>query len=421
MKIILVSQDSELWKACREILAEIAGREWDLTTCKPDECPVDADLYIWDDNGRLSPPEYLEQSASKHLFAVHPEAITSRDESLLAATPPAILLKPVTRACLTAFLQMAISAQERGAASTLQAERDEILQCLMQANLQIQKYDQDRTNFLARIVHDFRTPLMTASGYCGLLLSEAMGPETERQKEVLRRMQHSIERLSRMSAALFELSAVKNVKREPELRRGDIRACMEQALHEIAPFADDKRIAISTEMQPENGELLLETGQIEQVLINLLENACKFTPKSGAIDIRGFSYFWERRCNNGKTGPGERRVGRSREANAYRVDVRDTGPRIPQEQLGTIFEEYTSYGGGCDRSGGGLGLAICRMILSAHGGRVWAENSDAGPKFSFVLPYRALHPVVHGNGLLASEASPAASNSIRTEGRTSRL
>jgi signal transduction histidine kinase len=394
MKIILVSEDQDLWKACREILAEAAGLEWDLTMCRPDECPVGADLYIWDDNGRIAPPVYLEQSPSKHLFAVRPEAIASHGEALLAPSPAAVLLKPVTRACLSAFLQVAISAQDRGAAKSLQAERDEILQCLIQANLQIQKYDQDRTNFLARIVHDFRTPLMTASGYCGLLLSEAMGPETERQKDVLRRMQHSIDRLSRMSAALFELSAGKRIKREPELRRGDVLACMEQALHEIAPFAEDKRIAISTEMQPENGPLLIESGQIEQVLVNLLENACKFTPKSGAIDIKGFPCFWERRCTNGKPGLGERRARRSREPNAYRIDIRDSGPRIPQEQLRTIFEEYTSYGGGCDRSGGGLGLAICRMILSAHGGRVWAENSEGGPTFSFVLPSSAQHAAV---------------------------
>jgi signal transduction histidine kinase len=412
MKIILISQDGELRKACREILAEVAGLEWDLTTCsKAEECPVGADLYIWDDNGRMSPPAHLEQSASKHLFAVSPGALASRGEALLTAAPPAILLKPVTRACLAAFLQTAIAAQDRVGARTLQAERDEILQCLIQANLQIQKYDQDRTNFLARIVHDFRTPLMTASGYCGLLLSEAMGPETERQKEVLRRMQHSMDRLSRMSAALFELSAVKHVKREPELRPGDIRACMEQALHEIAPFADDKRIAISTDMAPENGPLLIESGQIEQVLVNLLENACKFTPKSGVIDIRGFPYFWERRCNNGQTGVGERRVRRSREPNAYRVDIRDSGPRIPQEQLSTIFEEYTSYGGGSDRSGGGLGLAICRMILSSHSGRVWAENSDAGPKFSFVLPFRGHHAApLNGNGLPVGNLSRSVEN-----------
>ena len=74
------------------------------------------------------------------------------------------------------------------------------------------------------------------------------------------------------------------------------------------------------------------------------------------------------------------------------MDILDSGPRIPREHLGKIFEEYTSYAGGQDRSGGGLGLAICRMIITAHDGRVWAENTDHGPCFSFVLPVRSQEP-----------------------------
>jgi signal transduction histidine kinase len=197
-----------------------------------------------------------------------------------------------------------------------------------------------------------------------------------------------------MSTALFELSAGKHVKREPDLRQGDIRACLEQALHEISPFADDKGITISLDMQPESGLLLMDAGQIEQVFVNLLENACKFTPRSGLIEIHGASYFWERRCNNSKPDVGERRMRSSREPNAYRIDIRDSGGRIPQDQLSKIFEEYTSYNGGTDRSGGGLGLAICKMIVTAHSGRIWATNSDSGPKFSFVLPMRAEVPEV---------------------------
>lgn len=385
MKIILVSDDQELRRACQEVLVELGGCERELITTKPDNCPAGADLYIWDDNSRFAPPAHLEQAASKHLFAVACEAVADFGGVALTHAPAAIVLKPVTRACLSAFLQMALSAEDRGGARSLQVERDEILQCLIQANQQIQKYDQDRTNFLARIAHDFRTPLMTASGYCGLLLSGEMGPETERQKEVLRRIQHSVHRLSRMSAALFELSA-KHVRRAPELRRGDIRECMERALREISPVADDKRISLTTEMQPPPSDLLMDIAQIEQVLVYLLENACKFTPKCGAIEVKGYAHFWERRCNTGKPAINERRSRRSREPNSYRVDIRDSGPQIPENQLSAIFEEYTSYGGNGDRSGGGLGLAISRTIASAHGGRVWAENSKSGPVLVFVLP-----------------------------------
>ena len=119
-----------------------------------------------------------------------------------------ILLKPITRATLSAFLGLAVASQEEriSAAHSLRADRDEILQCLIETNLKLQEYDQDRTNFLARAVHDFRAPLTAISGYCGLLLSEPFGSLDENQRDVLLRMQHSAKRLSRMASAMFQLS-----------------------------------------------------------------------------------------------------------------------------------------------------------------------------------------------------------------------
>jgi signal transduction histidine kinase len=389
MQIVLISEDQELQRLCGDVLNEHAGPDGRLIVAAPEHLPPAGDLYIWDDHGRTAPPANLDQAWYRHLFVVHQHDISRNGDQPEQSPVAAILLKPVTRACLSALLGLAAAAaQERAAAvNTLRAERDEILQCLIQSNLHLQKYDQDRTNFLARAVHDFRTPLMTASGYCQLLLSEALGAVNDEQKEILRRMQHSTKRLSRMASAMFELSVGKQVKREPELREGDLRACTEQALHEVAPLADSKRISVSVGLEDQTGPLFLDAGQMEQVLINLLENACKFTPKDGEIVVRGYPYFWERRRVSGAAAI-ERRSRRSHEPNAYRVDIQDSGLRIPQDRLSLIFEEYTSYGGGGDRSGGGLGLAICKMILGSHGGRVWAENSDTGPRFSLVLPMR---------------------------------
>jgi signal transduction histidine kinase len=74
--------------------------------------------------------------------------------------------------------------------------------------------------------------------------------------------------------------------------------------------------------------------------------------------------------------------------NAYRVDIQDSGAPIPPEHLQRIFEEYNSDDGRGDRSGGGLGLAITRMIMAQHDGYVWAENTSYGPRFSLILPRR---------------------------------
>jgi len=233
------------------------------------------------------------------------------------------------------------------------------------------------------------------SGYCGLMLDEAFGPVNAAQQEVLGRMRRSAQRLSRIASAMFQLSVARHVKKQSHLERGDLQQCLDQALHEIAPFADERRITIAAELEPVDEDLLFEPGQVEQVLVNILDNACKFTPKAGLIEIRGYPFFWERRSvQSGMSPQVERRQRVVGAPNSYRIDITDSGAAIPEEHLDSIFEEYASYAGGRDRSGGGLGLAICRLIMTQHDGRVWAENTDLGPRFSMVLPlHRSQLPV----------------------------
>jgi signal transduction histidine kinase len=276
---------------------------------------------------------------------------------------------------------------ERGreTVESLRADRDEILQCLIQANLKLQEYDQDRTNFLARAIHDFRAPLTAITGYCGLLIGEDLGKLTNQQREVLERMHRSAKKLSRMAGAMFQLSIAPRLELKLDLRPGEIRNCIEQAVHELLPCAEEKRLSISVDISASPEPLVFEHMQIEQVLVNLLDNACKFSPKGGSIEVRGYPYLWTQTSGN------DERLAmadsESRGFNSYRVDVGDSGPGIPPTHMGKIFEEYTSYCGGVDRSGGGLGLAICRMILTHHKGRIWASSTHKGAVFSFVLPF----------------------------------
>src|SRR5262249_35657534 len=123
--------------------------------------------------------------------------------------------------------------------------------------------------------------------------------------------------------------------------------------------------------------------------VHLLDNACRFSPKFGSVVIRGYPLFWERRLASSPAPPlsGERRRETLRQANAYRVDILDSGPPIPAAYRERAFEGYAPCSGGEDRSGGGLGLACCRMILAQHQGWVWAEDDPGGTLFCFVLPF----------------------------------
>ncbi|MGA3241632.1 MAG: HAMP domain-containing sensor histidine kinase [Bryobacteraceae bacterium] len=404
MDVKLVTQDRELLKMCREIVTNLPHQHCTFSVAASDDADAqaEADVFLWDFEPNMTRLPDVDDNPSKHLFLVHRNDLPLFRERI-ATAEARIFLKPARRATLEVFLAQALAAyQDREAATTsLRADRDEILQCLIETNLRLQEYDQERTTFLARAVHDFRAPLTALSGYCGLLLSEPLGPLSESQREVLRRMQHSAKRLSRMTSAMFQLSVGRQVKRLPDLRPGDMRECLEQALHEIIPFADEKGIAIRVELAACDHPLYFEAGQMEQVLINVLDNACKFTPRSGTIDIRGYPFFWERRISKSSLPPAaERRWRTTTEPNTYRIDIQDSGNAIPEEHLERIFEEYTSYAGGRDRSGGGLGLAITRLIVSQHDGAVWAENSDSGPMFSFVLPMHRREPLYSAEQLV---------------------
>lgn len=397
MEVVLVSRDADLQKVCREVLGEVLGTGWGFNVRDSGFPSTEADLHIWDIDPGTDLLKTLDSAEwQKHLILLKREHLALMQESNFPVVN--VILKPFTVAALRSYLEQACVRFQQGASGThiqtLRADRDELLQCVIQANLKLQEYDQERTNFLARAIHDFRAPLTALSGYCGLMLGGQLGELATDQREVLQRMQHSAKRLSRMANAMFQLSISNRVEQRPNLQENDIRESIEQALHETLPFIEEKRIGVSMDIVPPDEPLTFEKSQLEQVLVNLLDNACKFTPRAGTLEIRGYPYFWERRRSRSDDRPVDRRIQHTVTANAYRVDIRDSGPGIPASQLERIFEEYTSYAGCHDRSGGGLGLAICRMILSRHHGRIWAESSPSGATFSFVLPFQRPSKVI---------------------------
>jgi signal transduction histidine kinase len=191
-----------------------------------------------------------------------------------------------------------------------------------------------------------------------------------------------------MVRAMFELSIDRKPGKVEDLGPIDLKHCVDQALNEVGPTVAEKITRVTIDIaEPPAGALRGRDDQIQRLLINLLDNACKFTPKNGEIEIRAYPCFWERRrFASARPAGRERRQRQCRAHNGYRVDVRNSGKPILNQHLETIFEQYVSYSAGQDRPAGGLGLAICRMIANQHYGRIWAENTDRGPVFSLVLP-----------------------------------
>jgi signal transduction histidine kinase len=399
----LLSNDPKLVDLLTEVLKDIASEEVEILALGPEhEQARKADIVICDTDDMAITANHRGDSgsANEQLFLL--SRTTFRDSTAPGRSSASItLLKPISRKTLQIFLEHAVARamiKRRVAAPPMieapAASNDrDLLQCLLQANLKLQEYDQDRTNFLARAVHDFRAPLMAADGYCSILLQQELGPVSEAQLQLMERIQRSLRKLNRMASAMLELSVGKHLTRGPNLTEFSIEACVTRAVQEVEPIARSKRIELSMKLNPPEEPLCFDPEQVEQVLVNLLENSCKFTSKGGAIEVSGDAFSLDLFSNHlaPYRGSGPNPEATPGSVNVYRVDVSDSGAGIAPEHLESIFEEYTSYGGPLDRSGGGLGLASCRMTLQGHGGRIWAENHGEGARLSFLLPLGNAH------------------------------
>jgi len=397
LRISLVSADAQLLELCREAVRDLALDRSDIVLLAPHHRPLPpSDLLIWDTDYTGSFTVNQRPGAAdshQELFLVS----RKRLHEFLTNMPlgaGSTLLKPVNKRTLQIFIEQAwLRSRVRGSQSVPElagatSEANDALQCLLMANLKLQEYDQDRTNFLARALHDFRAPLMAANGYCSILLQQTIGPLTDNQIDLVERMHRSLKKLTRMASAMFQLNVGKRVMRGINLKESSLETCVKDAIQEIEHLVRDKNINVVLNMSDTQGPLCVDPEQIEQVVVNLLDNACRFTPKGGTIELRGYP-VWSDDVTHDRAR--ETQGHSSASPKAYRVDVSDPGPGILTEHLESVFEEYTSYRGPEDRSGGGLGLAICKMILAGHGGHIWAENYPGGARLCFVLPPGSLH------------------------------
>jgi len=411
VRIYIVGLGSEFEEYCLRATEELAPGSCQIVRSASRVTAVDADVYVWNFEPRSFSQLPEQELLGRSLFLIDPKRLP-QFRKVLGPLQANILLKPVLPAALRPFLEHSIGRWRlrQTAPRDEDDRRDansvaELLDSLLQTNLKLQEYDQNRINFLGRAVHDFHAPLTALCGYCGLLIEQRLGLLNSEQIDLLHRMQQSAIRVAHLSEAMLDLSLGRNSKQTPKLQQTDVETVIGQAVHEASLYAAQKQIQIRVSIEVPEEPLFVDSGKIEQVLVNLLENACKFTPKRGSIDVLGHPVVLDddslRPSGDNRTSHGQKP--RSYFRPAYRIDVRDSGKGIAREHLDSVFEEYTSYASGADRSGGGLGLAICRSIVEAHNGTIWVESDSSGTQFSLNLPL----------GRPGNKLKPATANSLR--------
>ena len=383
MKITLISEDRDVEEMFRDTLSNSQRASWTLSAVSSYAERPAADFYIWDVDSITCVHVSADLNPSTCLFLIHLHEVDQFRRSC-PGVQHNILLKPVTRATMALLLDL-VSTITRS--DTNGGTEGTTVECLMQISLRLQRYDQERSAFLASVAHDLRAPATTLLGYCGLLLDHRGGSIDEHQKDILRQMQSSANRLSRMVSTILDLSTESQTAHRIDLQAADIYASVQHAWREVALIAADKGITIDTRIESDRNDLYFDPVRFERVLINIFENSCRFTPVNGKIEIRGYPFFLQRRTMKAeRPASTERRSTIASAPNSFRLDIRNPGPAIPHEHLERIFEQYLTLDQNRRRSGVGLGLAICRTIIAQHRGRIWAENTESGPMFSIMLP-----------------------------------
>jgi two-component system, NtrC family, sensor histidine kinase GlrK len=225
----------------------------------------------------------------------------------------------------------------------------------------LKEVDRIKTDFFAMISHELKTPLTTIKEGTNLLLEGVGGSVTEKQGRLLTIIATESKRLTGLVNSILDLSKMESGMMMYTFQSARIAPLIDQALKEIAPYAEAKGIRMEKQLNPGLSFTRMDGERILDVLRNLLGNAVKFTPEGGCISVAADPLD-----------------------DGLKVSISDSGPGIPQDRRTLIFEKYVSSD---QKKGTGLGLAIVKHIVTAHGGKVWVESDPGkGSTFTFVLP-----------------------------------
>jgi signal transduction histidine kinase len=261
---------------------------------------------------------------------------------------------------------------------------------MLEAFASLEEQVRRRTVALATAAHELKTPLAIIVGYIELLLTEKTGPLNDRQRRVLKESQANCGRLQRFIQDVLTFSALETGRITMKFEPGDFRACLSEVVEIWQSQFEEKGLALYSLCADNLNPFIFDYFKIQQVISNLLENALKFTPAGGTVWISAEMYPWDRIRQKGLFRE-ERPSIVHGEPNSVRVTVADTGPGIAPEHLVEVFDDFFRVPQSGNQSGGaGLGLAIARRLIQAHGGKIWVESEvGSGSKFSFLLPLSA--------------------------------
>jgi len=242
----------------------------------------------------------------------------------------------------------------------------------------LNELDSMKKDFVAHVSHELKSPLVSMRETIELLLDEIPGSLNEKQRRLLELNRQSGARLTALIGNLLDLSRTEAGVMEYELKSHDLVVLTRDVVEETEVQARERGIKILTSFPETPIEAECDGDRIIQVIVNVLTNAVKFSPKSSEIQVRveTISGLPEKLPASAL----ESITGNEHGGVFALITVSDSGPGIPHADREKIFEKFfqAEHGKKAPGQGAGLGLAICRAIMQAHRGAIWVEDNPGG-------------------------------------------
>lgn len=250
-------------------------------------------------------------------------------------------------------------------------ERYSVMNEMRQKNKELERLNSLKSEFISTVSHELRTPLTVVMSATNNLLDGAFGALSDPQVKWLKKINHHAMRLHGMISDLLDLSKLQSGKSELKRDSVDLAALIKSTVLHLQMLAQEKRVKLKADGVDNPLGVWGDRGRLEQVLTNLITNAFKFTPEHGQIEVEA-----------NLTGKD------------VEISVSDTGPGIAPENQALIFEKFRQIRSDENQEsstkGIGLGLAICKEIITQHRGKIWVESQvGKGSRFVFSVPIDA--------------------------------
>ena len=259
--------------------------------------------------------------------------------------------------------------------TTLEQNRDleERNKKLEDANTRLKELDRLKSAFLATVSHELRTPLTSIIGYSEMLAEGLAGALNEEQVDYVRTIMEKGETLLKLISSILDISQIEAGKVRLNFEAMDAHELVNSSVSSVKPQAQKKGVTLEAKLPKPFGPVLGDRDRLRQVVVNLLANALKFTPKGGKVSVTLTDLVHQPDLN----------------AQGYRLIIEDTGVGIAADQFDKIFQSFYQVDSSSTREygGAGIGLAIVKSFVEGHGGVVRVSSEVGhGSRFTIILP-----------------------------------